>query len=505
MSSDPLRTTLDALALDPDAGSDRHYLVTVLRRLGYSEEEIRRVVGDEGEEGRVIEVEYTGSGPDTFAFGVPGTEEQAAAAIKSGQGSLQFTLAGDDKPMQFKLAGDDAAGVETLEGVELGEGDISDDWGDDWGEGGDFSIDGDVQEASVSEEGDLFAQPDDDGVDFREVDLVEFKEREPDLVGFSLEGDDDPAESAGWTEVDDDAWGPVDEAPGGVWEPVDEATGAAGAEEVWEPAEEPWPEQTSQAADEPTWEAEETWGEPEELEEVTFESRPAEEAPFTYDDYTLYTRPVELTTGKTQDIYFFAKNEPKSGHPSPMPEGYEVGVSEKTSLPFLRKSDRQVQCGALTADGDQCRLTAQSGSHYCHVHKDYEPPTAEEMSHSMDTDPFDDVADTWPGEKADGPHQCAAVTQAGKQCRNTARDGSKYCMSHKGYHPRRPERSLDTEPVGKGVKDTLPSVQKGNQRLRMRHVDAASREEAERLVAREGGRVRGVVPVRVEQHDEEEA
>lgn len=510
MSADPLRSTLDQLALDPDAGTDRHYLITVLRRLGYTESEIRRVMGD-GEEGRIIEVEYVGSDASSFTFGDPGSEAAAAAAIQGGQGALQFTVSGDDEPMQFTLAGDQAAGTETFESVELGDGDISDDWGDDWG--GDAPTDDFVDEGVMEEGGfSVESPPSDDEVEFTEVPLVEFKEKPS------------RAPEKAWIPVDDDEWGPIEEAPGGAWD----ATEA-----------------------EPEWDLD---AEPEE---------DSDEA-YVHDGYTLYSRPVELTTGKTQQIYFFAKSQPKSGEPSAMPDGYEVGVSEKTGLPFLRKASNAAvksQCAALTADDDQCRLTAQSGNEYCHVHQDYIPPTRQEMSDRLDTEPYwADVEDTLPGAQGEGRQQCAAITAAGHQCRNTARDRSKYCASHKGYRPHSPVRDTDTLPVGKSVKDTLPSVrddawerahpgaepasqdaldtwddvesdawpdaktttfgvESGREpepdtqprrkapasqpqtRIRMERVKAGSRKDAEREIARRGGKVRGVVPIRLEESE----
>ncbi len=61
--------------------------------------------------------------------------------------------------------------------------------------------------------------------------------------------------------------------------------------------------------------------------------------PFTHKDYTLYSRAVELKGGGgSRPIYFFAKGTPKSGAPSSLPKGYEVGVNERTGLPYLRKA-----------------------------------------------------------------------------------------------------------------------------------------------------------------------
>jgi len=59
--------------------------------------------------------------------------------------------------------------------------------------------------------------------------------------------------------------------------------------------------------------------------------------PYTYGDYRLYSREVMLRGDRPQNIYFFAKHEPKSGNPSRMPRGYTVKVNERTGMPFLKK------------------------------------------------------------------------------------------------------------------------------------------------------------------------
>ncbi len=62
--------------------------------------------------------------------------------------------------------------------------------------------------------------------------------------------------------------------------------------------------------------------------------------------------------------------------------------------------------------------------------------------------------------------QCGALTQAGSQCRNSARAGSKYCSSHKGYRPPSAAqlKQLDTEPRVKGAADTTPQLQEASSR-----------------------------------------
>ena len=61
---------------------------------------------------------------------------------------------------------------------------------------------------------------------------------------------------------------------------------------------------------------------------------------FTYkntkgNEYILHSRVTTLKNGKTQTIYFFAR-EPKEGALEKVPEGYEVSES-RNGLPVLKK------------------------------------------------------------------------------------------------------------------------------------------------------------------------
>jgi hypothetical protein len=58
---------------------------------------------------------------------------------------------------------------------------------------------------------------------------------------------------------------------------------------------------------------------------------------YTYGIYTLYSRRVRLKNGKNQTIYFFSKRKPKSGTPAVFPDGFEVAVSNRSGLPYLKK------------------------------------------------------------------------------------------------------------------------------------------------------------------------
>ncbi len=427
MSSEALRNTLDHLAMDPEAGADRHYLATVLRRLGYSDRQIQEVLGT-AEEGRVIEVEYSGPTTTSFEFGAPGTAEEAAAAIQQGKGALQFKVSGGEEgAMQFKLASDPEAGEEVFDAVDLEEGDITDDWADDWSDEEFTTSDDDFSDSDGGDDG--FEGEEGEEVEFKPIQLVQFT-----AAGASAMAPANPALDAGWIPVDQDAEEYlVDDAPGDAWQPAEDG------EPTWEAMEgdevAAWSSPFEDVPDtegDPMWQAS--------PDDEPWEAEEPQPGVYRHGEFTLYERDVELTTGRTQKIYFFAKTDPKSGEPCALPDGYEVGVNEKTGLPFLRKTgteEEKHQCGALTQSGKQCRLTAQAASLYCHLHEDYHP------------DDGDDV--------------------------------------------------LDTAPVGSQVRDTEPTPSTG--RTRTTRVQASSPEEAERLIKERGGRVKSVVPIRFEEDE----
>lgn len=158
--------------------------------------------------------------------------------------------------------------------------------------------------------------------------------------------------------------------------------------------------------------------------------------PFVYNGYTLYSRKVALKNGGDRTIWFFSKRIPNSGEKARKPAGFHVGVNERTGLPFLKKGTGK--------DGEDLTPAAPEAA--------YRP-------------------------------QCGALTEDGKQCRNSARGESKYCSSHFGYQPRtlrgsakriegdkwspRDKRTdkqsvalADTKARVRGAKDTVPAVRK---------------------------------------------
>jgi len=139
--------------------------------------------------------------------------------------------------------------------------------------------------------------------------------------------------------------------------------------------------------------------------------------PFTFNGYTLYTKDVVLKNGGKRAIYFFSKRKPRSGRMCAKPRGHHVGVNERTGLPFLKRG--------AGPDGEDLTPAAKEAA--------YRP-------------------------------QCAALTEDGLQCRNSAREGSKYCGSHFGYQPPVMAKATvdETDTVARvpDAPDTKPSARK---------------------------------------------
>jgi hypothetical protein len=162
------------------------------------------------------------------------------------------------------------------------------------------------------------------------------------------------------------------------------------------------------------------------VEFVAVPATPAPTGPFVYNGYTLFSREMQLKgDSKQRTIYFFSKRKPKSGVAIPKPAGFHVGVNEKTGLPFLKRG--------VGNEGED--LT----------------PVFEPQPHP----------------------QCAAITEDGKQCRNSSRAESKYCASHFGYQPH--EAKTIRKETGHGVAeaDTRPRW------LRSKDTKPATRRQAE--------------------------
>jgi len=57
-------------------------------------------------------------------------------------------------------------------------------------------------------------------------------------------------------------------------------------------------------------------------------------------DYTLYSREVKLkNTKKAHNIYFFAKNKPKSGKPADLPDHLKAVKNKKTGFMYVKRKE----------------------------------------------------------------------------------------------------------------------------------------------------------------------
>jgi len=56
---------------------------------------------------------------------------------------------------------------------------------------------------------------------------------------------------------------------------------------------------------------------------------------YKYKDWVLYKKDVTLKGGRDQTIYFFSKRKPPIGEACDKPDNMEVGVNERTGLPYL--------------------------------------------------------------------------------------------------------------------------------------------------------------------------
>jgi len=63
---------------------------------------------------------------------------------------------------------------------------------------------------------------------------------------------------------------------------------------------------------------------------------------YKHGNWTLHEIEVNFKTIGKRKSYFFAKKKPKRGTPCDLPSGYEVGIFEKTGMPYLRFSGGKV-------------------------------------------------------------------------------------------------------------------------------------------------------------------
>ncbi len=338
--TDPLRVTLDELALPAGVQVDRPYLVSLLRRLGYSEEEIERKLGPR--DSRTIEVEYSGGDAPEFDFVAarPGSSAGDAPAARpepeplpdlepepEGPGETSFTVRDPYENLpDFSPTGEEGMVSFIPKGGrrEYDRGRV---------ETGEF-------EYSIGYK--LY---------YRDVKLpsgrtqrIYFFSRTKPRVGVpcDLPPGYDVCEN---TETGLPFLAKEGECPPGSKLIRSASPGPAGGttqfEPGWQPVEEPesMPAEDAWLPTEPVEEAEQ------EAEQATDLSAIDPSRPYKHGDYSLYRREVEDAEG-TRPVYFFAREQPAQGEACPLPAGYEVRVNSRTQVPYLVRVDDQAAAAA---------------------------------------------------------------------------------------------------------------------------------------------------------------
>ncbi len=428
--ADPLRNTLDHLALDPKAQDDRKYLVSMLRRLGYSDAEIKVALGEMQDRSRVIEIEYR-KGPSAGAG--------AFSVVEEPEDIVEFTLRADPVPA-FEEPEEEPVGFSVAGGFEPAPVAEEDVWSYDAQEvdpepfeAFDSAMDPAVAHGWVPLDGDSslhpvdvdnpwiaedagWAAPASQAADFSGAEWVDDEDSEEGPVEFGERPLEEAAawptepEAATWEDSETEDW-PTEEAP--AWDAAEPEAWADSEEApAWDAAE---PEAWADGEEAPAWDgqaaeyqvteapggawvpeqgdgAEQDWAPA--ADEIAGAEGPVDDtASFMHGDFRLYTRMVELSTGRQQRIYFFSKSEPRSGAPCELPAGYVVEENAQTGLPFLRRDPNAADAPAAS--------------------------------------PAEPSNDAW--VDADEAHEhCLGITKAGAPCKKAPLEGAAYCNVHKG-------------------------------------------------------------------------
>ena len=118
-----------------------------------------------------------------------------------------------------------------------------------------------------------------------------------------------------------------------------------------------------------------------------------------------------------------AKAAPANAAPAKKPAAKKAPAKKAAAKkPAAKKL--QPQCAALTAGGDQCKNSARGGSKYCGSHKGYQPPSAGSVQKKKDTANRKGGLDTIPGKGSTGKSK----TGGQAQCAALTADG-KQCRN----------------------------------------------------------------------------
>lgn len=313
-----LREVLDTLSVDPDVKEERDYLVSVLRRLGYTDRQIQRELGvdlgvedaDEADDTageRTIEVEYLDGHLDIKEFEpVYRASQDELVTQDDGGRRTEFSIGGSapdegDGPATFQILApeDDVVDFEEDDGEEdlVAFQETPSPESMEWPESGRRA---ETATGQDEHEGDWPEWPEE-----REEQEEWLPEDGPIETEFQAVEPDEPPRRLRVTVVEaDDREEALQKARDKGLEPVHAV-----------------PVSVERAGRQAQWEVREA---------------PTDE-PYTLGEYTLHKREVTRKDGGVTPLYFFSKNPPKSGEPVPLPEGYTVHENERTGLPYLKK------------------------------------------------------------------------------------------------------------------------------------------------------------------------
>lgn len=277
--TDAVRRSLDSRQVDAES-EDRPYLVSMLRRLGYTDAQIQDYLAGRAEPG-------VSSAAPPAAVPAPPTPAPRAA-----QPSRAEPSPGEPRDVEVEYTGPGLQDYRLVDPVEF------------------------------------FGEParTDDG------DLVEFQA-----------GEAASAAEDAWAEVAPDAAADVgsDGQPLVEFASTPAAEPEAAWIPEPEPAPEPAPDEVeAPAPDLAAWEAvpEEPAAAPEPEEPVPEAPAPPEMQVIEYGDYTLYHKD-DVQDGQPARVYAFSKSAPGEGYEpaDAVPDGYEVAENPETGRPFLRR------------------------------------------------------------------------------------------------------------------------------------------------------------------------
>jgi hypothetical protein len=107
---------------------------------------------------------------------------------------------------------------------------------------------------------------------------------------------------------------------------------------------------------------------------------------------------------------FIGKKSPRVDRPAKTKK-FKL-VKGKKPATDTSEPDYQPQCAALTEDGSQCRNSARGVSRYCSSHKGYQPPTAKGLAKRIEGDAWDPKDDVTDHQSVKGADTRPVVRKA---------------------------------------------------------------------------------------------